>query len=280
MIDTHAHLDSARFDADREAVIRRAFEAGVKPILTVGADMASSRAAMALAERYAGIYATVGLHPHDASQVAPADLDALRRWAVGPQVVAIGEIGLDYYWDNSPRDVQRRVFESQLEIALECDKPVVVHIRDKRSQDEAYREALTVLGNWALRRSGDRLGVVHCFSGSVEAAQMALAMGFYLGVDGPVTYPKAQSLRAVVRQVPLARLLLETDCPYLAPQSRRGRRNEPAYLPQIARQVAEVKGVSLAEVVRATTINAQRLFGMTLMNHHLTNLTYPNPCHS
>lgn len=262
LIDTHAHLDHPKFDTDREAVIRRARDAGVGTIITVGADMASSRASVALAESYMGIYATVGVHPHDAKAVSAADLDELRRLAAHARVVAVGEMGLDYYWDHSPHKVQKEVFEAQLEVAVEAGKPVVIHIRDKKEHRAAYDDALDILNKWATDLPAGRIGVLHCFSGDPDAAQRALELGFYLGVDGPVTYPNAAGLREIAAHIPLDRLLLETDCPYLTPQFRRGKRNEPAYLGQIAEIIVRVKGISTERAAQATTENAQKLFGL------------------
>ena len=288
-VDTHAHLDSAKFDGDREAVIRRAREAGVWPVVTIGADLASSRAAVALAERYSGLYATVGVHPHSASSVEAGTLDALRELARHPRVVAVGEVGLDYYYEFSPREVQREVFEAQLALADEVGKPVAVHLRDQRGQMGVYALAVRVLSEWVSGRAsrgghGDAptsverkasaaghrdapatvggAGVLHCFSGTLEVARAMIGLGFYLGVDGPVTYPNARALQAVVAALPLERLVLETDCPYLAPQARRGKRNEPGYLPYIGEKVAELHGVETTRVAKVTRKNAVRLFDL------------------
>jgi TatD DNase family protein len=273
-VDTHAHLDHGKYEDEQEAVIDRAREAGVWPIVTVGADLASSRAAVALAERTEGLYATVGVHPHEASSVDAGGMAALRELARHPRVVAVGEIGLDYFYEFSPRDAQRAAFEGQLALASEVGKPVVVHLRDKRGERGVYALAAQVLGEWAAAggRSGhgDALtraeagapGVLHCFSGSLEIGLEMIEAGFYLGVDGPVTYPNARALQAIVAELPLERLVLETDCPYLAPQARRGRRNEPAYLPWIGEKVAELQGVGVARVARVTSANAARLFGL------------------
>ncbi|MBN1937539.1 MAG: TatD family hydrolase [Anaerolineae bacterium] len=263
LIDTHAHLDHPKFSHDREAVIQRAFDAGVQPIITAGADMASSRESIALAERFTGIYAAVGVHPHDAQAVSAADLDELRKLADRPQVVAIGEMGLDYYWDHSPHEAQKAVFEAQLGIAVEVGKPAMIHIRDKKGQHAAYEDALNILARWAPNLPSGRVGVLHCFSGDLGAARIALDVGFYLGIDGPVTYPNASELCSIVAQIPLDRLLLETDCPYLTPQFRRGRRNEPAYLGHTAEKIAQVRGISVDQVARATTENARHLFTLT-----------------
>lgn len=264
LIDTHAHLDDNRFGNDIAAVIQRALQAGVNSIITIGADVASSQAALAIAQCYDGIWATAGVHPGNA-ETTQADLDALGDLIKRPQVVAVGEIGLDYYWDdNPPPDVQRRTFEAQLGLASEAAKPVVIHIRDKAERREAYDDTLAILSNWlSAHRTTGSPGVLHCFSGELAFADAALELGFYLGIDGPVTYPNAHTLRRVVAQVPLDRLLLETDCPYLAPQARRGRRNEPAYLTYVAEKIAEVKGISVENVALATTANAKRVFDLS-----------------
>jgi TatD DNase family protein len=273
-IDTHAHLDSAKYEHDRVDVIARAQAAGVWPIVTIGADLASSRAAVALAEQYEGLYATVGVHPHSASSADTATMDELEDLARHPRVVAVGEVGLDYYYEFSPRGKQREVLEAQLALAEEAGKPVVVHLRDKRGAIDAYTLAVEVLSEWVGRRRANLSanpgrcvpGVLHCYSGTLEVARSMVALGFYLGIDGPVTYPNARALQAMVAVLPLERLVLETDCPYLAPQTRRGKRNEPAYLPYIGEQVAELQQAKVEEVAQVTCENAARLFGLRASN--------------
>jgi TatD DNase family protein len=250
LIDSHAHLDSHKFDGDREAAIDRAREAGVTAILNVGGDLASSRAAVALAERCGFIYAAVGVHPHDARTVTPAVLDDLRALSRHPKVVAIGEIGLDYYRDLSPRPVQRQVFADQLALAAELELPVVVHSR------EALDDVLAALRGW------EGSGVLHSYSGGPERLGEVLELGFSIGISGPVTFPKAEWLRAVAAAVPLERLLVETDCPYLTPVPYRGRRNEPAYVRYVAQAVARARGMDAELLARAAADNARRLFGM------------------
>jgi len=250
LIDSHAHLDSQKFDGDREAVIERAREAGLVAILNVGGDLASSRAAVALAERYDFIYAAVGVHPHDARTVAPGVLDELRALSRHPKVVAIGEIGLDYYRDLSPRPVQRRAFAEQLALAAELGLPVVVHSR------EALDDVLAALQGWK------GTGVLHSYSGGPERLEEVLELGFSIGISGPVTFPKAEPLRAVAAAVPLERLLVETDCPYLTPVPYRGRRNEPAYVRYVAQAVARARRMEAEPLARAAADNARRLFGM------------------
>lgn len=258
MIDTHAHLNLPEFDADREQVIARAREAGVELIVNVGADLESSQRSIDLAVTYPFIYAAVGVHPHDALGLDQAGLSRIRQLAAHPRVVAVGEIGLDYYRDLSPRDAQAAAFERQLELAGQVNKPVIVHDRD------AHDDVMTLLRRW----SGRLHGVLHCFSGDVAMAREAVEQGWYIGVDGPITFQNARQLPAVIREVPLSRLLLETDCPYLAPHPRRGRRNEPSYLPLIGRAVAALKAVSLDELERVTSQNARDLFGLDTLWLH------------
>lgn len=250
LIDSHAHLDSQKFDGDRDAAIERAREAGVFAILNVGGDLASSRAAVALAERYDFIYAAVGVHPHDARTVTPAVLGELRALASHSKVVAIGEIGLDYYRDLSPRPVQRQAFADQLALAVDLGLPVVVHSR------EALDDVLAALQGW------EGTGVLHSYSGGPERLEEVLELGFSIGISGPVTFPKAEPLRAVAAAVPLGRLLVETDCPYLTPVPYRGRRNEPAYVRYVAQAVARARGMEAEPLARAAADNARRLFGM------------------
>ncbi|HBY96604.1 MAG TPA: hydrolase TatD [Chloroflexi bacterium] len=258
LIDTHVHLDFHQFDRDRDAVIGRAAEAGVMQMITIGTDLATSRAAIGLAERYAGVFAAVGVHPNDSAAWDPIETPAeLRALAAHPKVVAIGEIGLDYYWERVPHDHQARVFQQQLELAAERDLPVVIHDR------EAHADLMTILRQWVSdvtpRR---RRGVLHFYSGDRAMADEALALGFCLGVDGPITYKNATELQALVAGLPLDRLLLETDAPFLAPQPYRGKRNEPAYVVEVARKVAELQGCSLGTVATQTTRNARALFGL------------------
>jgi TatD DNase family protein len=250
LIDSHAHLDFSPFDDDREAVIERAEEAGVVAILNVGTSLRSSRAAVALAEQHGFIYAAVGIHPHDAVTATAVVLDELRTLACHPKVVAVGEIGLDYYRDLSPRPAQRRAFADQLALAADLKLPVVVHSR------EAHDDVLTALQGW------DGTGVLHSYSAGPERLEEVLGLGFSVGVSGPVTFPKADRLRAVAAAVPLDRLLVETDCPYLTPVPHRGRRNEPAYVQYVVEAVARARGVPAHGVAQATADNARRVFGI------------------
>ena len=238
LVDTHAHLDFGQFDADREAVIRRATQAGVAAIVNVGTDPASSRRAVQLADQHEMIYAAVGMHPHDARRLDGAALAELRDLAQSRRVVAVGEMGLDYYRDRSPRDVQRRAFQAQLAWAAKLDKPVIVHDRD------AHQDIIHILADWAGKVNSPslagRLGVLHTFSGDLAMARRAIELGFYISISGPVTFKNAQRLHTLVRALPLDRLLVETDCPFLTAHPHRGERNEPGYVRLVAEAIAEI----------------------------------------
>ncbi len=261
LVDTHAHLDFRAFDEDREAVIVRAVEAGLVAIVNPGTDLESSRAAVALAERYPHVYAAVGIHPTSAHLLDNGALAELRRLAAHPKVVAIGEIGLDDYWPRVPDrgwrcatpEEQRRAFRAQLDLAADLDLPVIIHDR------EAHDAVLALLEAWVQGGEGRR-GVLHSFSGDEAMAHRAVEMGFYIGITGPVTFKKAEGLRRVVATVPMARLLVETDAPFLTPHPYRGRRNEPAHVRFVVRRIAEVRSVSPEMVASQTTHNATALF--------------------
>jgi len=250
LVDTHAHLQWASFDKDREEVISRAREVRVDCIVNIGFDVVGSRKGVELADKHDGLYATVGIHPHNASQFDQNVLDELRKLSEHPKVVAIGEIGLDYYRNLSRRKAQRKAFEAQLSLAEELELPVVIHDR------EAHKDILEILANF---RRGTNC-VMHCFSGSKEMAEQCVESGFYISFAGPVTFPNSSKLQAIARWVDLNKILLETDSPWLAPQEMRGKRNEPAFLPFIARKIAELKKISLAELAEATTKSAKQLF--------------------
>lgn len=250
LFDSHAHLDFRQFNTDREPVIERAQQAGLVGILNVGTDLPSSRAAIALAERYDFVRAAVGVHPHDAKTVTPQVLAEVRTLARHPKVVAIGEIGLDYYRNHSPRPVQQRAFASQLDLASELGLPVVVHSRD------AHEEVLATLRGW------NGIGVFHAYSAGPERLEEVLALGFSIGVAGPVTFPNAHRLRETAAAVPLERLLVETDCPYLTPVPFRGRRNEPAHVRYVVAEVARARKMPAQVVAERTMGNAVRLFGI------------------
>jgi TatD DNase family protein len=255
-IDSHAHLDTPHFDADRDAVITRAREAGVAAILTLGVDGASSQRAVALAQQYEGVFAAVGIHPHEAQHATPEDYKALMglaRVREANRIIAWGEIGLDYYYDHSPRDVQRREFRRQIRMAREVDLPVCIHSRD------AHDDVLTILDE---EKAIDVGVVMHCFSGDEEVARRSLDLGFYISFAGPVTFTNARQLPAIVPLVPDDRLLIETDAPYLSPHPWRGRehRNEPARVAIIAARVAELKGINTEAVGQLATENFKTLF--------------------
>jgi TatD DNase family protein len=253
LIDSHAHLDDRAFGEDRAAVIARAFAEEIG-VITIGADLRSSREAVRLAERHRRIWATVGAHPHGAKHVDASTLEALERLAQHDVVVAIGEIGLDYYRDLSPRDVQRRAFREQLDLAHRLDLPICLHNR------ESTDDLLAILRDVGA----EHRGVVHSFLGDAELVQDFLDLGLHLGIGGPVTFPKNGALREAVRDVPVERLLIETDCPYLTPVPYRGRRNEPSYVAYVAEEIATVKRISVEDISRRTTENAVRLFGLTI----------------
>jgi TatD DNase family protein len=256
-IDGHAHLDMERFDADRDVVVERAKNAGLVRIVNVGIDLASSRQSIELSKRYPIIAAAVGIHPQDSKGITKDDIAELRELAQASAVVAIGEIGLDFHHDHSPHEQQLDVLKWQLELAQELNKPVVIHER------QAQKETLEVLTAWCGgRKMKTSPGVIHCFSEGLAQGKAYLDLGFYLSVGAYVGYPSSKSLREVVKQLPLERLLIETDSPFLPPQAHRGQRNEPAYVVEAAKAIAEVRGISLQEVARATTQNAVRVFNL------------------
>ena len=250
LIDSHAHIQLDKFDVDREVVLDRAQEAGVHAIMVIGFDLETSRGAIALAEKYDQIYATVGMHPHDAKDLYDETIHIFHELAAHPKVVALGEMGLDYYRNLSPRPIQKAAFERQLDLAEELDLPIVIHNR------EAYHDILPIL----QARCGRVRGVMHCFSGDVEIMHQSLALGFHIGIGGPVTYRKSDALQEVAQKTPADALLVETDCPWLAPQFRRGKRNEPAYVRATAEKIAELRGISLEEIGEITTRNFEGLF--------------------
>lgn len=252
-IDSHAHLDDERFDEDRKALITSLKEDKIDLVINIGADMDSSRASVSLAKEHENIYAVVGVHPHDAEAVSETYLDELRQLSKEEKVLAIGEIGLDFYYDNSPRDIQRNVFLEQLELARELDLPVVIHTRD------AAGETFEILKDAASK--GTR-GILHCYSGSPEMALDYIKLGFYISLGGPVTFKKARVPKEVAELVPLDKLLIETDCPYLTPEPFRGKRNEPKYVAHTAQAIAEIRGITLEELAKATSRNAKEIFGI------------------
>ena len=256
LFDTHAHLHFQEFDPDRQAVLERARQAGVRRFVTIGIDVETSQSALALAEAEGDCFTAVGLHPHEASTATEATWLALRQLAVSPKVVALGEMGLDWFRTLSPREDQIRAFRRQIALARELKKPILIHCR------EAYAEVLGVLKEERAHEVG---GIMHCFSGDAEFARVCLDLGFLISIAGPVTYPSARKLSEVVRTVPRDGLVLETDCPYLPPQPYRGKRNEPAHLTHVAARVAELLGLGLDVIAETTTTNACRLFGLPLL---------------
>lgn len=252
IIDSHAHLDHSRFQDDLDEVLQRAGEAGIRAILSVGCDLQSSVANHDLANRYEQVYATVGIHPHEAAEWNQQAAQQLRQLAADPKVVAMGEIGLDYYYDRAPRETQRQAFRGQIRLARELGLPIVVHDRD------AHEEVLQILRE---EGAGEIGGVLHCFSGDLAMAKACLELGFYISFTGTITYPKNAEAREIVAALPIDRLLVETDCPYLAPQKFRGKRNEPAHVRMTAEQIASIKGLTLEDVARITSLNVHRLFG-------------------
>lgn len=260
MIDTHCHIDFDGYDDDREAVIQRAADAGVTAIINPAVDVASSEAIIAQAERYPNVYATVGVHPNSSASLPDGWIETLRRLGRTPGVVAVGEIGLDYYRDRSPKDAQHAAFEAQLALAAELALPVIIHNR------EAHDDIMPILESWAASLPPDqreRPGVLHSFSAPMSIAERALAAGFYLGFTGPITFKNADDLRHIAARVPLDRLLVETDGPYLTPTPHRGKRNEPAYIPLIVERLAGLHRMAFDDMAAQTTRNARRLFGLS-----------------
>lgn len=255
LIDSHAHIQGNEYDGEVEAVIERARGVGVEKIIAVGGagDMSSNTDAIALADSFHAVYATVGMHPHDAKDVGIEELETLRGLTTHPKVVAVGETGLDYYYNHSSHELQEQAFSSFIHMACETGLPIVVHERDAA---EKAAELLRQEGN------GKLCGVIHCFTGNYQAARAYLDLGFYLSFTGIITFKNAEPLRAVVRQIPLDRILVETDAPYLTPVPHRGKRNEPAYVRFVAETVAKLRGISLEEVASITTANTQKLFSL------------------
>jgi TatD DNase family protein len=251
LIDSHCHIDDARFDTDRQAMMSRACAAGVEHFVTIGCDLETSRAAVALTKEHPFISATVGVHPHEVKLIQEGWYDELRSLARSDRVVAYGEIGLDYHYDHSPRDVQRIRFREQIQLARELKLPIVIHTR------EAQEDTITILKEEKAHELG---GVFHCFSGDAWLAKDALDLGFYLSFSGVVTFQNAVMLREIVKTVPVDRILVETDSPYLTPVPHRGKRNEPAHVRQVAEKIAEIHGISVQEVEDITTKNTKRLF--------------------
>ena len=253
MIDTHAHLNFPDYKNDLPAVLERATQAGVGTIINIGTSLATSRESIELARRYDHIYAAVGIHPHDAANIKESDWTELEKLVDEDKVVAVGEIGLDFYKNISPREDQKKVFIKQLEIARRKNKPIVIHSR------EAHEDCLAII----KKVMGSKVkGVAHCFSGTAETARQYLKLGFLISVGGPITFPKADQLRKTIKSIKVENLMLETDCPFLTPQAKRGQRNEPAYLTYSVQAFADLYDLSVDDIKRITTLNARRLFGL------------------
>lgn len=250
IFDSHAHYDNPKFSEDCDETLKMVFENGVSAIINIGSDMENSHSSVELANKYQFIYSSVGVHPHSASEFCDDDLIVLEKLTKNEKVVAIGEIGLDYHYDFSPREIQKKVFISQLDLAKKLNKPIIVHSR------EATSDTLEVLKNYDLK------GVVHCFSGSAETAKIYLDMGYYIGFTGVVTFDNAQKAQQAVESIPLERLLLETDCPYMAPVPFRGKRATSDMIKYIAQKIAEIKNVSPQYVIDITRKNTCDLFNI------------------
>lgn len=271
LTDTHCHLDFQKFDDDREAVIQRARATGIERILIPGLDLASSLAAIQLAENHPDLYAAVGFHPTDLEKFSEPAFEEVQALARSPKVVAVGEIGLDYYWvkDEEKRSFQREVLKRQLAFAASVKKPVIIHLREEQDAwfGQASVDLLEILSDWHRILStkkhplAENPGVLHSYNGNLETAQKALDLNFHIGVTGPVTYKNAEEKRQIIRQLPLERILIETDAPFLTPVPQRGKRNEPAFVAYIADKIAEIHMTTREQVARITAENAGRLFG-------------------
>jgi TatD DNase family protein len=257
LIDSHAHLDMARFEADRAEAIRRAAQAGVNRIVNVGIDLPSSRQAIELARKHSEVIPAVGIHPQETKGITTQDVDDLAKLAVIPGVVAIGEIGLDFYRDYSPHPKQIEVLQQQLELAARLKLPIIIHCR------QAEEAIQPLLEEWLAKYPVSRPGVIHCFNGDLASARTYLGMGFFIALGAYIGYPSSKDLREVIKQLPLEELLVETDSSFLPPQGLRGQRNEPAYVVEAAKELARIKGVSLMSIAKVTTENAMKLFNLS-----------------
>lgn len=253
IFDTHAHYDDEAFNEDREAVIKSLAAAGVETVVNIGASMASSETTLELTRNYPFIYGTAGVHPSETAELDEEKFQRLKEIVREPKIVAVGEIGLDYYWEKPAHDIQKNWFERQLELAREVNLPVVTHSR------EAAKDTLEIM---KAAKAGDMGGVIHCFSYGKDMAREYLDMGFFLGIGGVLTFKNAKKLREVVEYAPMAQLVLETDSPYMAPEPNRGKRNTSANLPYVVNMMAEIKGLSPEDVIAATEKNARRLYRM------------------
>jgi TatD DNase family protein len=262
LVDSHAHLEMEQFDVDREQVIARARDNGVQNIIAIGSGTGpgSLDCGIRLAEKYDFIYATIGIHPHEAKLATDGDLRELEQLAKQPKVIAWGEIGLDYFYDHSPREVQKEVFRRQMELARAAKLPIVIHCRPSHESENAWEDCLTLLED-CWRPSG-LAGILHCFTGTWLTAKRALDIGFIISFAGNITFPKAQQIREAARQVPLDRVFIETDSPFLAPVPHRGKRNEPAFVVEVARQLGELRGLSMEDIGQRTAENFLRFFSL------------------
>jgi TatD DNase family protein len=268
LTDTHCHLDFNKFDADRDEVLARAWTTSLTRILIPGITLDSSRAAVKLAGSHPSLFAAVGIHPNDIGTLQVDTFARLRELAKNHKVVAVGEVGLDYYWNSPPYDHQQKVLQEQLTLAAELRLPIILHCREKGDapHGDCAEDLMKILEEWVnslrveMSPLAERPGVLHSFSSSPEMAQQAIQLGFYIGVTGPVTFQNAVKRQEIVAALPLEHLLIETDAPYLAPHSRRGRRNEPAFVAEIADKIAQLRSLSLEEVAAITSANAARLF--------------------
>lgn len=253
LIDSHAHLDGSQFDVDRDELIEKLSDAGIEYVINPGADMNSSRKIAELVKEHSIVYGAVGVHPHDAVDMVDEDIEELRELARGEKIVAIGEIGLDYYYEHSPREVQKQRFREQIRLAKQLNLPIIVHER------EAAQDVFDIISSEA---DGNLRGVIHCYSGSAEMAREYIKLGFYISFAGPVTFKNAKKPKEVAAEIPLEHLLLETDSPYMAPVPYRGKRNDPSYVRYIAETIAELKGLSYEQVVEQTNANTKKLFSI------------------
>ena len=252
-IDTHAHLFYKNFDGELDQIVERALEADVKYMVCPGTDVKTSKQSIELAEKYESVYATVGIHPHDTKDFNGKEIDQLRKLAEHKKVVAIGEIGLDYYYDFSPKSKQLKAFRAQLDLAAELDMPVVIHNR------EANEDTMNILREY---KSRNIRGQLHCYAGTIEDAEELVEMGYLISFTGNITFKKLEELREILKTIPVENLMLETDSPFMTPVPFRGKRNEPSYIPYVAEKVAEIHNVSVEEVKQLTTFNAINLFGI------------------
>lgn len=252
LYDSHAHLDDERFDLDREEIIKSLKANGISLVINPGADMKSSRKALELADLYPNIYAAVGIHPQEASEYDSEDLEIIRKWSENPKVVAIGEIGLDYYYGKNNKEEQIKLFREQIKLASEMSLPVIIHMRD------ATEDTYNILKEF----EGKVRGVMHCYSGSLEMSELFMELGYYISLAGVVTFKNAKTAKEVAKNIPLERLLIETDSPYLTPEPNRGKRNEPKYVKHVADKICELRGISLVEFSEITRRNTEELFGL------------------